>query len=187
MEHRGRTTDKGPLVLDSADLAQADASGKVTSLKSLGGSLYFAQDLEKAADGSLFIADTTHGQVLHVSGTATQTISCLNLPEGYCYPSEVRVAPNGDVYAIVRKRWGYKGGASQPLSELSAPDIWMGRLARIDTVSGTASLVDVRYNGVALPTDSVASCRRERSLSAHSTKVGSTKSTTPRGAPSRSA
>jgi hypothetical protein len=147
-------TAKGPIVLDSGSLAHFDAYGKPT-ITPVGGKLYFAQDIEQAADGSTFIADTTHGKVLHVNGTTTQTIDCLGLPDGYCYPSEVRVAPNGDVYAIVRKRWGYKGGAAAALSELAPPDIWMGRLARIDTAIGQASLVDIRFNGVALSTDSV--------------------------------
>jgi hypothetical protein len=144
----------GTVLMDRGTIEGIDELGRTTSQAHYT-ALDWAQDVDVAPDGTIYVADTTHGCVARIKDGVLKEVSCLGLADGYCYPSVVRVSPTGEVYAVTRKRWGYNGGPDEPLAGYKAPPVWMGRLCRVDFSAGTATAVPVTHGGQDISVDYV--------------------------------
>lgn len=142
----------GPFVLDRGLFARFGESPVPQTIFDKR-DLRWAEDVDMGPDGAVYVADTTHGKVHRIKGSSTQSVDCLGLSDGYGYPSLVRVAPDGTVYAVVRKAWGATGTTNAPLSEVEAPYVWMGRLVRVDFATKSVALVDAKCGSMRIGID----------------------------------
>lgn len=149
---------EGALALDSSKLVVVTPEGRRLAREEYP-DLRWATGVAADERGWTYVCDTVNGRVLRLSpGEKTEVVDCLGFADGYRYPERVRLAPDGSVYALLRKPWGYRemGLPGRPLSAHEAPDVWMGKLYRLDFESGHGRLLDVSHEGRLLNVNDIA-------------------------------
>ena len=91
-----------------------------------------------------------HRRIVRVSHGATTTIDCTGQPDGFDFPAELRVSPNGVLWVVLARATTSAAMGGSPLTPLSAQRVKLGRIARVDLASRKLVGLDVRSGGRAI-------------------------------------
>lgn len=131
-------SESGPLVVGADTVLLCSEAGPRRLYSNP--ELRFPSGLECAAGGTLFVADSDNSRILEVrDGDVVRTIT---MDEGFremVHPTELRLAKDGAIYAIARKR-----------DAVAVPVYWRGLVGVAGPTDTTLSLRELRWRGRAM-------------------------------------